>query len=243
MMDTIEMIALKRSGHHAVMNWVIKNLTHQQVDYWYKYIRLRDTNFWILNDSSHKIEEGGKMFLDTIENSGVVPDNFIVNYEDTDTNYCLFNNNKIYKGIKSKYEFYGHNIKLNSRVLTIRNFYDNIFSRYLGVKNRIVVEAFYDDKFINLWKKHAKYYLENERNCIKFEDWKYNKDKRNDFLKYNFDINETFNTNNIKGTTTSNKENIEKDYKILPEQIKVIIRKDNELHNLMGLLGYEYKEL
>ena len=57
------------------------------------------------------------------------------------------------------------------------------------------------------------------------------------------DINEAFNTNDIKGTTTSNKENIEKDYKILPDQIKEFIRKDNELHNLMGLLGYEYKEL
>jgi hypothetical protein len=243
MIDTIEMIGLKRSGHHAVMNWVVKNLVHQEVDYWYKYIRLGDTSFWILNDGSHKIEDGGKMFLDEIDNSGITPNTFIVNYEDTDTNYCLFNNEKIYKGSNNKYEFYGHDIKLNSRVLIIRNFYDNIFSRYLGVKNRIVIEAFYDDRFINLWKKQAKFYLKNKENCIKLEDWINNENKRKEFLKYNFNINETFNSDNIRGTTSSNTKNIEKDYKILPNKIKELIRKDNELHNLIGKLGYDYKEL
>jgi hypothetical protein len=183
------------------------------------------------------------MFLDEIDNSGITPNTFIVNYEDTDTNYCLFNNEKIYKGSNNKYEFYGHDIKLNSRVLIIRNFYDNIFSRYLGVKNRIVIEAFYDDRFINLWKKQAKFYLKNKENCIKLEDWINNENKRKEFLKYNFNINETFNSDNIRGTTSSNTKNIEKDYKILPNKIKELIRKDNELHNLIGKLGYDYKEL
>ena len=243
MIDTIEMIGLKRSGHHAIMNWIVKNLTQQHVYYWYKYIRLRNTNFWILNDSSHKIEEGGKMFLDTIEDCGITPDTFIVNYEDTDTNYCLFNNDKIYRGSKSKYEFYGHDIKLDSRILIIRNFYDNIFSRYLGVKNRIVIEAFYDNMFIDLWKRHAKFYLENENKCIKFEDWIGDKNKRNNFLKHNFNIDETFDNNDIKGTKSSNVEGIDRDYTILPDKIKEYIRQDNELHYLIGALGYEYKEL
>ena len=243
MIDTIEMIGLKRSGHHAVMNWIINNLTHQQVDYWYKYIRLGETNFWILNDSSHKIEEGGKMFLDTIEYSKTIPDTFLVNYEDTKTNYCLFNNDKIYKGKKSKYEFYGHDIKLDSRILIIRNFYDNIFSRYLGVENRIVVEAFYDERFIDLWKNHAKFYLSNKDRCLKFDDWVNDSNKRNKFLKCNFNISEMFGIENIHGTSSSNTKGIEKDYSIIPENIKELIRKDNELHNLIGSLGYEYKEL
>jgi len=243
MIDTIEMIGLKRSGHHAIMNWLISNLTHQQVDYWYKYIRLGGTNFWILNDSSHKIEEGGKMFLDTIEDSKTIPDTLLVNYEDTNTDYCLFNNDKKYKGSKSKYEFYGHKVKLNSRILIIRNFYDNIFSRYLGVENRIVVEAFYDKRFIDLWKKHAKFYLKNKDRCIKFDDWVNNPYRRDEFLKYNFNINETFGVDNIRGTSSSNTKGIKKDYTILPENIKELIHRDNELHNLIGALGYEYKEL
>ena len=32
-------------------------------------------------------------------------------------------------------------------------------------------------------------------------------------------------------------------YANIPEEIKDLIRKDNELHYLIGALGYEYKEI
>ena len=243
MINTTEIIALKRSGHHAMFNWLILNLTHRQIDFWYKYTRLGGTNTWVLNDGSANQEGNIDMFNKEIEYNKITPKNLLVNYEDTKPNFTLFNDERTYNGKMSAYRYGDKEIDLTNRIYFIRDFYDNLFSRYLSVKNEVIVEAYYDERFINIWKDHAKNFLNNKKNGLKYEEWILDKNKREEFINFNFGISESFDSKNIHGTTTSNVNNIEKDYTIIPDDIKELVYKDNELHYLIGSLGYEYKEL
>lgn len=241
-MNLLEIIATKRSGHHAMLNWLIKNLFDVQINHWYKLTFLSGKNAWHWNDTSKKIEEGERLFREAISKNEI-PNFLLVNYEDTPSNYCFFSNDKKYKGKLTQYKFDDINITLKNRVIFIRDFYDTIHSRYLGVKNGVVIDGYYDKNFINLWKNHAIYSLKNPTNVLKFEDWKEKKDKRDKFLINNFGIHEMFDSSNIIGTKTSNIKSEIKDYSIIPEEIKELIRKDNELHYLIGAMGYDYKKI
>jgi hypothetical protein len=62
-----------------------------------------------------------------------------------------------------------------------------------------------------------------------------------------FNVYDRVGIDNINGTTSSFGEhkNVMNRFNMveLPEEIKDLIRKDNELHYLIGALGYEYKEI
>lgn len=238
--NLIEVISTKRSGHHAIINWMIKNFTHIQIQHWFKIVELSEKNICFWNDGNKDIDLGYKLFREIGLTNKVK--NLLINYEDSDVDYCLFSNNKKFNGIFSKYSFDDALIQPRNRVLFIRNFFDTIISRYVGNINNIV-GADYDKNFVNIWKKHAYFYINNSDKCIKYEDWILNENKRKSFLLYNFNITECYDNKNIIGTNTSFVNKEKKDLSVLPEETKDLIRKDNELHYLIGALGYEYKEI
>jgi hypothetical protein len=242
-MNVIEVIATKRSGHHAMMNWIVKNLINDQIQHWYKITVIGNKSVWLWNDGSKNINEGFKLFNQLIHENQQPPKNLIINYEDTNTDYCQFTENKKFNGNMENCNIFGVDINFNNRVLFIRDFYDNIYSRYLAIKNNVIEDCLYDKNYIDIWKKHAIYYINNSEKCLKYEDWVSNSKKRKKFLLNNFNTIEYHGNENIIGTTTSNVKKENKEISNLPEETKDLIRKDNELHYLIGALGYEYKEI
>jgi hypothetical protein len=74
-----------------------------------------------------------------------------------------------------------------------------------------------------------------------------NKEIREKFLYDTFGLKDIFGTKNVEGTRSSfgDRTNVMNRHKELdlPEETKELIRKDGELHYLMGALGYEYKKI
>jgi hypothetical protein len=241
-MNLIEILATKRSGHHAMLNWIIRNMTNNQIDYWYKLTFIDNSGVWHWNDTTKSIELGEKLFKEATQNQNY-PKTLITNYEDTNIDYCHFNNEKKYIGKYSKYSFENIDINPIARILFIRNFYDILISRYYGIKNNIILDSYYDNRFIQIWKNHAKYAINYPKKTLKFEDWKYNDNVRGDFLFNNFNIEERYKNNDIIGTVTSCKKEDIRDLSIIPDDVKKLIRGDNELHYLIGALGYTYREI
>jgi len=62
-----------------------------------------------------------------------------------------------------------------------------------------------------------------------------------------FGVKEQFDNTNINGKHSSfgnSKDYLNRfDPNLIPEEIKMLIRKDNELHYLIGKLGYNYVEI
>ena len=242
-MKTHEILALKRSGHHAMMNWVIKNLTGLQIDHWYKITILYDRPLWVWNDGHKEKDLGYELFQKSLKKELKPPKNLIINYEDTDTNYCHFTKNHKFNGIIDNSSICGIEVESSSRVIFIRDFYDNLYSRYLAIKNGLVNDCPYDENYVKNWKEHARYCIYNPKKCLKYEDWMLDGLKRKDFLLNNFNTTESYGVEKISGTPSSYINKEKKDLNVLPEKIKNLIRKDNELHYLIGALGYEYKEI
>ncbi len=240
--DLVEYIACKRSGHHAMINWIIANTIGEQIYHWYKLIFMDGGNQWHWNDPSKNINEGRGMFKDSTFNYQKFPSKMSVNYEDEYSNYCFFGESKKSVEGVEVYDYNGVEINIKSRILFIRDFYDNLWSRFMGIKNNIVGDAYCDKKFIETWKDHARYALENPHKTLKYEDWMSDTDKRQEFLLINFGVSEELgDLSNITGTATSNPHKVEKNFSLLPQDIKELIREDIELHNLIEELGYKNK--
>ena len=142
------------------------------------------------------------------------------------------------------YDYNGIEFNVKSRVLFIRGFYDNLWSRFMGVKNNIVEDAYFNKKFIETWKDHARYALENPHKTLKYEDWLNNTDKRQEFLLNNFNVSEkNGDSSTIIGTSTSNPHKVNKDFSLLPQDVKGLISGDVELRNLIKELGYKIEAI
>lgn len=241
-MNILEIIAARRTGQHAIISWIVRNLTDMQ-------LRLQDEGgafkleyvnkklvFW--NDANCDQEFGLNLYRELGWGKGL--ENLIINYEDSKHNYSFFCENEIYKGPLSYFRHNDINVKNGQRLLLIRNFYNCISSRYNSkTKPRI------DEIFINTWKDNAKYAIKNPLLSLKFEDWLSNDEKRKQILYDYFRIYERVDPTQVSGRLSSfdNKNYNDRYDSNLPENIKELIRKDTELHYLMGALGYEYKEI
>ncbi len=242
-MNLIETIALRRSGHHAVMSWYIKNLIGD-CNYDYKLTIQRNTKSVIWNDGGYNEDE-----INLIRGLKFKPKNIFINYEDKNSNFSFFENDLIYKGPLRFDRFDDIEIRHSKRIIIIRDFYNNLCSRITQNKKQ-EFKMGVDIRFINLWKNHAKNIINNETHYIKYEDWLTNEDKRVEFLKNTFNIKEIFKKEHAKGTHSSyDGKNSVSDYlnrfdpNIIPEETKKLIREDNELHYLIGVLGYTYRKI
>lgn len=247
-MKLYEIIATHRSGHHSMMNWLIYNLTGLQSTWKYKMNILNNSGLYQLNCANHDIPLSFELFNQFKLNYKEL----MVSYEDTHWDYTIFNDDKRYNG---KLSLNIDNIGEYKRIIFIRNFYTNLASRlksnqnknFMTFKEKNVVQFDVGKDFIWRWKNNAKACLEKKVYFLKFEDWLSNKDIRENFLRSVIGLNEIKGIDNIVGTNSSfgeTKNVLERDKMIeIPEEIKDLIRQDNELHYLIGALGYEYKEI
>lgn len=241
-MELIEINAVKRSGHHAFMSWIIKNIYGLNVEYIHKLIFVADTGLWVWNDASRYQDLGTNLLKHHLMIKP--PKSIMVNYEDEDSNYSLFHTSNYYHGSKNFDRFI--EVSKSKRFYIIRDFYNNLASRF-NHENKHLHTNDYGMKYINRWKDIAKMCLSNPNSSIKYEDLVTNTSKCYDFLQHNFDIVQKFNLQDV-GKTKSSFENSYNtldrfDVKMLPKETISLIKDDNELHYYIGALKYDYREL
>jgi len=242
-MNLIETIALRRSGHHAIMSWYIKNLLNS-ANWDYTITVQKGTKTVIWNDGGYNENE-----VDMVRNLKFIPENIFINYEDKGSDFTFFEKTHTYKGIMrlNKYEEFKFND--SNRILIIRDFYNNLCSR-IKQNEKQDFKMNTEKIFIDTWKDHAKSILNDEIHHIKYEDWLTCDDCRKKFLQDVFGIKERVKKEQAKGTHSSyDTKSTEYDYlnrfdpTIIPDDVKKLIREDNELHYLIGALGYTYREI
>jgi hypothetical protein len=250
-MKIFEFIALSRSGHHAMLNWILQNLVGFQLNWEYKITRLGDTSLYYINEGNYGIN----FTFDFIEKNIKDMKNLFIGYENVDSNFTIFRDDKIYRGSLCKIKFSEYEAKTEKRIVFIRDFYNNLSSRIRANMNedmfiktdgkKLVFDV--EENFIKIWKQMATSILKKKVAFLKYEDWLENSEIRNEFLIENFNTHQIYDFENIIGTSSSFGES--KNYKkrfdpnLIPEKIKEIIRKDTELHYLIGRLGYEFVEI
>jgi hypothetical protein len=250
-MKVYESMALSRSGHHSMKNWVIKNLIGFQIDWDYKLILANGTKFFHLGEANHDIPLSME-YLDQIKDTAEA---VVINYEDTPWDYTILNeDNKFY----GKYRLsYGekYNVDHQTRIIYIRDFYNNLTSRIKSNQRQIFTKwdeekphLFKTDSiFIERWKNHARACVDGKVSYLKFEDWLTNKEKRQEFLWETYRIKEVYDIKGIRGSQSSfeSKGDVTNRFQEveIPEETKELIRKDSELHYLIGKLGYDYKNI
>jgi hypothetical protein len=245
-MNILEVVATKRSGQHAIISWIIRNMTDMVLSLKNDLgvIKLEYVNNKILywNDVNNDQDFGMKLFKE----SGLANnlENLVVNYEDVNNNYSFFSVDEVYRGPLNYKRFSDIDILYGKRLIILRDFYNCLASRYQQNISGEYPHS-YDQRFINLWKNNAKFLLANPKMGLKFEDWLIDENKRKQILWDYFFIEERYTPDKISGRTSSfydGKYNDRFDMINLPNDIKDLIKKDSELHYLMGALGYRYKE-
>jgi len=248
-MNFYEIIAPHRSGHHSMMNWLIRNLSGNQCTWEYKMNIISD-GMYQLNCANHNIDDSLKFYKEFKNDYKEL----IVSYEDTFWDYTIFNNERVFKG-KNSLNFLENPLFNYQRIVFIRDFYNNLSSRIKANENEnfksfrtgAVIQFDVAENFIDRWKNNAKACLDNKSHFLKFEDWLNNKSKREEFLYRVINNKEIYDNTGIIGTHSSFGETKNLTDRIsqinLPKNIKELISKDNELHYLIGKMGYEYREL
>lgn len=250
-MKTYEFMGCSRSGHHSMINWIIKNMVGFQCNWHYKLNWMTGTDLWFLGEANHDIP----LSFDLLRNNKDRIGTLIVGYEDTPWDYTIFREDRIFIGPNSLEKRDEFEIEHLSRVIFIRDFYNNLLSRIKSNEKTIFTK--WDsgqphlfevtEKFLFRWKSQARACVENKSPYLRFEDWMNNKTKREQFLWETFHIKDRYGIHSIDGTVSSfgEQSGVKSNYdeNLIPEEIKKLIRDDNELHYLIGKLGYEYRQI
>ena len=246
-MKIYEILSISRSGHHSVVNWIIRNTIGFQCDWKYKLTDLGGTGLFYLNEANYDIEFSFK-YVNERKND---IKKLYLNYEDTGGDYTLFNNDNTYRGpLSLSYE----DGDFSGRIIVIRNFYNLLASRLKANENKVLKKWNNNQHLLDVgeqcifrWKSQVKSCLYNNTPYLRFEDWLSNKEVREKFLYDNFGLIDHFGIEGIEGTRSSfgdRNDVMKRDGLIdIPEETKELIKNDNELHYLMGAIGYEYKEI
>ncbi len=172
-MKVIETIGNARSGHHAMLNWIISNLCGQQVQNWgaYNMTYLANSTLAIFDEVNYNPELNLKWLKDQEDHKTI-----ILNYVDASPNYTvLHGDDKIFKGPYAYNKSLGFTSEHEGRILMIRDFYTNLLSRLKG--NKVELQKIVDTiglvsdktfvfnvspKFIVIWNSQAKACIENQ---------------------------------------------------------------------------------
>lgn len=246
-MKIFEIFGLSRSGHHAMVNWLIKNMISIESEMMWKLEFMQDGLIYI-NEANLDTDMTLKYIKDHKKNMRAL----VLSYENCHLDYSILNNNKTYTAPLSINLEDVKNFNKNYRIVFIRDFYDNLASRIKSNENNLsknregnFVAWNTGTEFIESWKESAKYILENKCLWLKFEEWLTDKNIRDKFI-YNILGHGELYDNKVKGTVSSfgDKNVIDRYTQInIPENIKQQIKQDSELHYLMGALGYKYKKI
>lgn len=247
-MNLYEIVATHRSGHHSMMNWVIRNLTGLQCTWEYKMNILNDSGLYQLNCANHDIPMSLNLYNDFV---GLYKE-LIVSYEDTFWDYTIWNETKEYKG-KLSLKLPESSIVNYKRIVFIRDFYNNLASRikanekqnFITFEEQQIVQFDVAEKFIERWKNQARACVEGKVFYLRFEDWLTSPEIRKQFLRSVTGLEEIYTNSDIVGTHSSfssdNKDYTNRINQVdVPESTKQLIRNDSELHYLIGKLNYPY---
>jgi len=238
----IEIYGFGRSGHHAMIQWMIKNITGEQYEKTNQKLKvLPDHSLMYINEGNldqHVTEEYLRDYGDKYEK-------IIISYEDSLSNHTVLTKNNICK-VDNAIEFshlshFGNSI----RFFFIRDFFNNIASRHIRNKFNGNERFIVNERFIELWKGHAYSILEDNKRYLKYEDWLLSKPTRNLFVKNLLGHNELYDNKNIYGTHSSfnntdylnrfNESDFTKDHLDM-------IYSDRDLEYVIKEMGYEYKK-
>ena len=205
-MKLYEINSTCRSGHHSVMNWIIRNMSGVQCGWEYK-MNFVGNNIKVLSEANHDIHLSYKFIEEQIPSTKIL----FVGYEDAPWNYTIFNENKEYRGVDSLNIMSNYGFEYGSKVVIIRDFYNNLSSRIKSNQNKLFekwdsnTNHLFDveEKFIFRWKNLAKACVENKVSYLRFEDWIGEKEIRDKFLLENYGIRDIFGTDEIIGTRSS----------------------------------------
>lgn len=250
-MRMYETMALSRSGHHSIKNWIIRNLIGFQIQWDYKMINASGTDFFHLGEANHDIPLSFKFLNDYKEKIDLI----FVNYEDAPYDYTIFNEDRVYRGPLSLEKRNEYNIQHLGRVCFIRDFYSNLSSR-IRANERAIFSKWdtnephlfkVDGTYIDRWKNHAIACVENKVSFLKFEDWISKKPVRDKFIQETFGIKDMYGLEGILGSKSSfgTWDNVEnRHFQLdLNEEIKDLIVYDDDLSKLIIELGYTKIEL
>lgn len=216
-------LSLRRSGHHAIINWAINHF-HDSFflnNYWYKW------NYRNIIDKNNLC-----YFLENFISKSKKTKNFFFNIEDI----CITEYNNIQKFLPLP------NLKIFS---IIRNPFNLIASR---LKYEFVYEKLNDIKKIkntlSIWKKYAMNYLQGDKNCFIYDNWFLSKNYRDEIAKNIGFENNDFALNKIlniaRGSSfdfvnydnKAQKMNVLKRYEFYEKNEKFISLFDNEIFEL-----------
>jgi hypothetical protein len=212
---------------------------------------MSDTDLYILGEANHDIPLSLQLLDKEKDKIGTL----LVGYEDTPWNYTIFRDDRNYLGPNSLDTKKKYNFDYKKRIILIRDFYSNLSSRIKSNEKQIFTKwdtgtpHLFDveENFIFRWKNQARACVENKIDFLRFEDWLENKDVREDFLLKTFGLKDVWGIDSVEGTVSSFGETKHVKNRFDPNKIsdktKDLIRKDNELHYLLGKLGYEYKQI
>lgn len=247
-MKIFEIFGLSRSGHHAMTNWLIKNFCGEECSMSWK-LNIMSNGLFYINEGNLDEELTLKYINDQKDRIRVL----IISYENCKVDYSILNDLKIYKGPLSINNNDVAHFDQNYRIIFLRDFYNNLASRIKSNEENLATtrEGILQPwdvgvNFIKEWKNMATNFNEKDFVCLKFEDWLTKKDVRNNFMKKIINNGEIYN-NEVRGTHSSfgKKDGLLQRYDMIkiPEEIKELIRKDSELHYLLGKLEYEYRKI
>jgi hypothetical protein len=246
-MKIFEIFGLSRSGHHAMLNWVIKNITSYESEMKWK-LQLMEDGLVYINEANLDTDITLKYIDEHKKNMRVL----VLSYENCDLKYSILNKNYNYTSPLSINHDSVINFHNNYRIIFIRDFYDNLASRLKSNENGLAkdrngnfVEWDTESNFIESWKESARYILNNKFLWLKFEDWLNDKKIRDEFMSKIIGHGELYD-NEVTGTVSSfgDKNVIDRYSQIeIPQKTKDLIRQDSELHYLIGKLNYNYKKI
>lgn len=237
-MEVIEFYGLARSGHHAMMNWFFKNMIGEEYTREWQITVFRDCGWTHWNDSTVFFEQSLQALKTTDK-----PNILSISYDNVNWEFSHISEDvSPYRGGHFQEWDYSKKIK----IVFIRDFYNNLVSRIKMHDIEGEPRAFYDERFLEVWKNHAYACLDNKVIFIKYEDWLLDRNKRIELLE-KFNCKEIYDNTQISGTHSSfgdSKNYLNRfDSNLVPEKIKELIRKDSELHYLIGRFGYGYKKI
>lgn len=246
-MRIYEISGLARSGHHAMINWIIKNLAGAESTMDYKLTAM--DNLIYINEANFEID----LTLSYIKNLSSVAKVLMLSYENDSVHYSVLNNGRMYLSPLSLNNPDLPKYVDNRRVVFIRDFYNNLASRVESNNNSrkmstdsVPFQWEVNKHFVELWKSYAKHIIEKKCIHLKYEDWLLSKDIRNEFMLKLVGQGEYFD-NQVRGTSSSFGQNGNVFDRIsqveVPEEIKEINNTDQELKYYIEELGYKYRKL
>lgn len=246
-MKIFEIFGLSRSGHHAMTNWLIKNMCGDECAMNWK-LNIMNNGLFYINEGNLDEDLTLKYIEEQKDNIRVL----IISYENCELDYSILNDKKKYTSPLSINNKNVQNFSQNYRIIFIRDFLNNLASRVVSNQKKLAsdregnnINWDLTNNFVRQWKESAKQIIGNKFLYLKYEDWLLSETKRNEFIKNILGNGELYN-NQVKGTHSSFVvgNTLDRFSEInLDEILKIELKKDNELHYLIGGLNYEYRKI